>query len=288
MITQPDRDWETEAIRKKAEAEEQQRLRDRIKEQNAIRSKEVSDFEARQKALRSRRKARQREIEQEQKAAVRAKIEADLKVIRSSDKSLKERLDDEIEYLKEVQKRYKEGSAEFEKFRGRIAQAEARRREQSFGGGFLKGLTGGEGMGKTLGRLTGIGTAVQALRKTFQLLQRAITGSFKAAVDFEAQMAQLQAVTGINNEELDRLRKNVLDVAGSTKFTSEEIVQLQTELGKLGFSVPQIEAATLAVARTAQALGEQVGPVAQRIGQILNQFNLNAAETTRVAGSLGS
>jgi hypothetical protein len=157
--------------------------------------------------------------------------------------------------------------------------------------GFLQGVRQGfEGgaIGKAVGRFTGVGAAVAVLRKTFQALSKAITGSFRAAVDFEAQLAQLQAVTGINNEELSRLEKNVLDVAGSTKFTSEEIVQLQTELGKLGFSVSEIESATVAVARTAQALGEQVGPVAQRIGQILNQFNLDAAETTRVADSLVS
>jgi len=157
--------------------------------------------------------------------------------------------------------------------------------------GFLAGVRQGfdsGAIGKAVGRFTGVGSAVAVLRKTFQALSKAITGSFKAAVDFEAQLAQLQAVTGINNNELQRLEKNVLDVAGSTKFTSEEIVQLQTELGKLGFSVDEIESATVAVARTAQALGEQVGPVAQRIGQILNQFNLDAAETTRVADSLVS
>ena len=231
--------------------------------------------------------AAQKQEETEAKKAAKAKIESDLQAIRSGKGSARKRLELEINYLKEVQKRYKEGSEEFEKLQKRIIAAQGKSRDASFLGGLQKGFEGA-GLGKALGQLTGIGGAVQALRKVFGLLQSAITGSFKAAVDFEAQLAQLQAVTGINNEELNRLKKNVLDVAGSTKFTSEEIVQLQSELGKLGFSVTQIEAATLAVARTAQALGEKVGPVAQRIGQILNQFNLNAAETTRVSDSLVS
>jgi len=158
-------------------------------------------------------------------------------------------------------------------------------------GGFLSGVKSGfdsGALGKTIGRITGVGAAAAVARKAFQALSKALTGSFRAAVDFEAQLAQLQAVTGINNKELARLEKNVLNVAGSTKFTSQEIVELQTELGKLGFSVTEIESATLAVARTAQALGEKVGPVAQRIGQILNQFNLAAAETSRVSDSLVS
>lgn len=192
------------------------------------------------------------------------------------------------EQLRLLKKYYKEKEAEDKKA---ASKAEAGAATQPQRTGFLDGLRqgfrGGD-IGKAVGRLTGIGSVVAVLRKSFQALSRAITGSFQAAVDFEAQLAQLQAVTGISNEELSKLEKSVLNVAGSTKFTSEEIVQLQTELGKLGFSVDEIEAATLAVARTAQALGEQVGPVAQRIGQILNQFNLSASETARVADSLVS
>ena len=247
----------------------------------------ADEIEKREVAKFKRIVAAQKQEEAESKRASKAKIEADLKAIRSGEGSARKRLDAEIKYLKEVQQRYKQGSAEFEKLQGRIAEAQGKSRDASFRGGFLSGLQG-PGLGKALGSLTGIGGAIQGLKKVFGLLSSAITGSFKAAVNFEAQLAQLQAVTGINNQELNRLKKNVLDVAGSTKFTSEEIVQLQTELGKLGFSVTEIEAATLAVARTAQALGEKVGPVAQRIGQILNQFNLSAAETSRVSDSLVS
>jgi len=190
-----------------------------------------------------------------------------------------------LRLLKKYNKQAESENAKSSKTEGSVGTAP--KPKTGFLAGVRQGFDGGA-IGKAVGRFTGIGTAVAVLRKTFQVLSKAITGSFKAAVDFEAQLAQLQAVTGISNDELKQLEKNVLDVAGSTKFTSEEIVQLQTELGKLGFSVDEIESATVAVARTAQALGEQVGPVAQRIGQILNQFNLDAAETTRVADSLVS
>lgn len=189
------------------------------------------------------------------------------------------------EQLRLLKKYNKQAEAE-EKAAQKAAQPQDKK-----GGGFLgglrKGLNSGE-LGKAIGRLTGIGSVVKVLRDAFRLLRTAIVGSFQAAVDFEAQLAQLQAVTGINNDELKRLEKSVLDVAGSTKFTSEEIVQLQTELGKLGFSVQEIENSTLAVANTAQALGEKVGPVAQKIGQILKQYNLNAQETSLVSDTLVS
>ena len=165
--------------------------------------------------------------------------------------------------------------------------AKAAPKRKGFLEGVREGFRGGD-IGKAVGRLTGVGSVVAVLRKSFQALTTAITGSFKAAVDYEAQLAQLQAVTGVTNKELKDLSNSVLQVAGSTTFTSEQIVELQTELGKLGFSSEEIIAATKGIAATAQALGEQVGPVAQKVGQILKQYNLDASETEKISDTLVS
>jgi len=241
-------------------------------------------------------------------AALKANDKLELQKIRSSKLSTTKRLEAELAVLNRIQRRYKKSSKEYkdaETLKVKAQENALKAREKNIkkyrdsrpkeaadvGGGFAanlrKGFSGSE-LGRSIGRITGIGTAVEVFRGILNGVKQALVGSFKAAVDFEAQLAQLQAVTGINNEELSRLEKNVLNVAGSTKFTSEEIVQLQTELGKLGFTVDEIEGATLAVAETAQALGEQVGPVAQKIGQILNQYNLTAAETVNVSDTLVS
>ena len=230
-----------------------------------------------------------------------------LKKIQTSKQSVNRRASLEKKYWETLQSRYSKDSvqykalevkklaatAKYEKERNAVVNKFRKSRPKSTKekGGFFSQFKDGlvsSNIGKTLGRLVSITSAVQLFRASLQVLKKALVSSFKASVDFEAQIAQLQAVTGKSNEEISRLEKSILSVAGSTKFTSEEIVQLQTELGKLGFTVPEIEAATLAIARTAQALGEKVGPVAQRIGQILNQFNLAAAETTRVSDSLVS
>ena len=165
------------------------------------------------------------------------------------------------------------------------AAAPAAPRRTSFLEGLSRGFQGGA-IGQAVGRLTGVGAVVGLLRKSYQLLEKAIVSSFKASVAYEAQLAQLQAVTGVTNEELETLSKSVLSVAGSTTFTSEEIVQLQTELGKLGFSAEEIANATQGIAQTAQALGEKVGPVAQKVGQILKQYNLNSSETEKISDTL--
>jgi hypothetical protein len=245
---------------------------------------------------------------QRKKAALKANDNLELQKVRSSRLSTNKRLEAELNILNKIQRRYKKSSKEYKDAEtAKVkAQADALRKRDSLikkyrssrpkeqtdsGGGFAanlrKGFSGSE-LGRGIGRITGVASAVQFFRSVLNQLRKALVDSFTAAVEFEAQLAQLQAVTGINNDELARLEKNVLNVAGSTKFTSEQIVQLQTELGKLGFSVSEIEGATLAVAETAQALGEQVGPVAQKIGQILNQYNLTAAETVNVSDTLVS
>ena len=245
---------------------------------------------------------------QRKKAALKANDNLELQKVRSSKLSTSKRLEAELKILNKIQRRYKKSSKEYKDAEtAKVkAQADALRKRDSLikkyrssrpkeqadsGGGFAanlrKGFSGSE-LGRGIGRITGVASAVQFFRAVLNQVRKALVDSFKAAVEFEAQLAQLQAVTGINNDELARLEKNVLNVAGSTKFTSEQIVQLQTELGKLGFSVSEIEGATLAVAETAQALGEQVGPVAQKIGQILNQYNLTAAETVNVSDTLVS
>jgi len=289
-------------------------------EQSLIRQgKKFEEEERLEKEALERKKeavAEEARLEKQQALAAienaRKEKEADNKLrlakIRNSKLSVNKRAALEEKYWEDLQSNYSEDSVEYKELEvKKLAATKKYERERAgvvkkfrssrakenkvdnkgFFGQFKDGLLS-KGIGKTLGRLAGVSGIVQTARKSFQLLRNAIVNSFKASVDFEAQLAQLQAVTGINNDELGQLEQSVLSVAGSTKFTSEEIVQLQTELGKLGFSVAEIEAATLAVARTAQALGEKVGPVAQRIGQILNQFNLAAAETTRVADSLVS
>ncbi len=200
-------------------------------------------------------------------------------------KNTKEYKDLYAEQLRLLKKYYRQKEAEDKKATKESTGPSQKRK--GFLGGLREGFKGSE-IGKAVGRLTGIGSVVAVLRKSFQLLSKAITGSFKAAVNFEAQLAQLQAVTGVSNKELDKLSKSVLDVAGSTTFTSEQIVELQTELGKLGFSSDEIIAATKGIAATAQALGENVGPVAQKVGQILKQYNLSAAETEKVSDTLVS
>ena len=88
------------------------------------------------------------------------------------------------------------------------------------------------------------------------LVKNVTVAAAKANIEYEAELAKLEAVTGANADEMKRLSDNILQVAGSTRFTSAEVVQLQTSLGKLGFSTQEIIDATQSIANVAQALGK--------------------------------
>ena len=125
-----------------------------------------------------------------------------------------------------------------------------------------------------------------ALSLLFKGIQELTVGSVKRFAALESAMARVGAVTGATNEELIALKDNTLEVAGATTFTALEIAGLQTELGKLGFSVEEIQSSTLSIANAAQALGQGLSEVAQKVGVTIRAFNLSASQAANVADTL--
>jgi len=157
----------------------------------------------------------------------------------------------------------------------------------TFGQAFRKQFSA-ESLGKATGNLLKYVGAFKVFNTVLNLFKNTIIAGTKANIEFEAELAKLEAVTTSSSEEMEMLSDNILQVAGNTKFTSSEIVKLQTALGKLGFSTQEIIDSTQAIANVAQALGEDAAPVAEKVGQILNQFNLTASESVMVGDVLVS
>ena len=125
-----------------------------------------------------------------------------------------------------------------------------------------------------IGTLTRYGLAYKVINTVQRLFTELTIGSIKQSIAFEKALANLGAVAGATSEEVEKLGKNALSVAGATKFTATEIVSLQTELSKLGFTADDVVASTQAIAFTAQALGAPLDTVAQQTGKVINQFDL--------------
>ena len=143
-----------------------------------------------------------------------------------------------------------------------------------------KGLKGALG---TLVRFAAAGAILGAALKALKFI---FIDSFKAAVDFEKALGNLAAVGGVSSAELGNLKEAALDTAGATKFTANEIVGLQTELSKLGFSADEVVSSTKSIALGAQALGTGLGETAVAVGKLINQFGLLAQDSDVIVDTL--
>jgi hypothetical protein len=130
------------------------------------------------------------------------------------------------------------------------------------------------GITKAAGTL-GIGLGAAA---AFGVINDAVS-SMKA---FQQQLATVQAITGATSKEFDQLKASALALGGSTQFTAKQVAELQTEFGRLGFTVPEILNATEATIDLATATGEDLAKSADTAGSTIRGFGLDASETRRV------
>lgn len=154
--------------------------------------------------------------------------------------------------------------------------AEATKKTQSFS----------SRVGSAIKTLGAYGVAYRVINAATQLFTELTIGSAKQAIEFQKSVANLGAVAGVSGKELENLSRNALDVAGSTKFTANEIIGLQTELSKLGFSSQEVIEATQGIAFTAQALNAPLNSVAEQVGKVINQFDLLAEQSAFVGDVL--
>jgi len=135
------------------------------------------------------------------------------------------------------------------------------------------------GLVKQYGFLTlGVATAVQAFRN----INKVVGKSIKTFRDYEFQMAKVRATTGASNKDFAQLSKTAEDLGRSTFFTAQQVAELQTNFGKLGFSTKEILNAQDATLQLATATDTDLGRAAIVAGAAVRGFGLDAAETQRV------
>lgn len=99
---------------------------------------------------------------------------------------------------------------------------------------------------------------------------------------FEKQMAKVRAVSGATDEEFALLTEDAKRLGESTEKTALQVGELQLSYAKLGFTTPQIIAATEATLDLATATDEELAQSALVAAKTIKGFNLSAEETARV------
>lgn len=191
---------------------------------------------------------------------------------------------------KKLEQEVDKASAKTKKYKDNLK--EANKEQKKFGKNTDDNNKKSKGFGATM--LKNVKTIISfysgylLLNGALRLAQTFTVGAVKRFAELESATARVGAVTNSTKEELESLKNNTLDVAGATTFTAVEIAGLQTELGKLGFSVDEIQQSTLAIANAAQALGVGLSDIAQKVGVTIRAFNLDASQAASVADTLTS
>jgi len=132
---------------------------------------------------------------------------------------------------------------------------------------------------KSFGKMA---AGVLAAAAAFRTVNQVITNSVKSFRDFEFQMAKVRAITGAGRKEFLALEKSAKDLGRSTFFTAQQVAELQTNFGKLGFTTKEILAAQEATLNLATATDSDLARAAIVAGSAVRGFGLDASETQRV------
>ena len=138
---------------------------------------------------------------------------------------------------------------------------------------------------RSFGKLAG---GILAASAAFTTITSAISNSIKSFRDFEFQMAKVKAITNASNNDFKRLSQTAQDLGRSTFFTAQQVAELQTNFGKLGFSTQEILDAQEATLNLAVATDSDLARAAVVAGAAVRGFGLNAVETQRVTDVMAS
>lgn len=138
-------------------------------------------------------------------------------------------------------------------------------------------------MPSSLGRVTGLlgGLAVGAAAAGVAF------SSLNKAMDYEAQMSTIQALTGASNEEMKRMSDLAMKMGASTKYSALEAAQGIEELLKAGLTPAAVEAGGLQNAlNLATAGGVELADAAEIMSTALNAYKRDALSAEQASNIL--
>ncbi|MCG5252626.1 phage tail tape measure protein [Brevibacillus agri] len=167
------------------------------------------------------------------------------------------------------------------------AYRDANRRLRDENGNFIaenKKLSGSFSLlGGSILRVTGllgglaIGTAAVGLAYS----------SINKAMDFEAQMSTIKALTGASNEEMKRMNDLAIKMGANTKYSALEAAQGIEELLKAGLTPAQVETGGLEAAlNLATAGGLELADAAEIMSTALNAYKRDAMTAAQASDIL--
>jgi hypothetical protein len=104
--------------------------------------------------------------------------------------------------------------------------------------------------------------------------------------NFEQAVADLGSIAGKSRDQMSKLTESAIKIGAVSSFTSTQVVQLQTELAKLGFNETEILNSTKAIGDFSVAVGTDAASAAALGGAALRSFGIDASKTDSVMNTL--
>jgi TP901 family phage tail tape measure protein len=132
----------------------------------------------------------------------------------------------------------------------------------------------------------GLSTGINAINKAFSLFWGTIRKGIDLNIEFEKSMSVLGSVLGKTRDQMASLEAQARLLGATTPATASEVVELQTELAKLGFVEREIRNSTEAVLNFSLATGSTLPDAAKLAGAVLRSFGDDARNMDRYVSAM--
>lgn len=154
------------------------------------------------------------------------------------------------------------------------------------GGGGGGGNGGGRGGGRG-GNGGGQGNALAdnggTLAATGAAMVAPLALPVSTAMDFEAAMSKVKAITNSTDEDMARLTATARELGANTQYSATEAAQAMSYLGMAGWKTEQIIAGMPGLLDLAAASGEDLARVADIVSDDLTAFHMSADQAAHMA-----
>lgn len=182
-------------------------------------------------------------------------------------------------HINEITKELKKAEEETQRFYRNVGNYKQSIRDAIAGNNqFAKSLLsiGGSG-GAGAAALAGAGVA--GLVAGIGLLKGAISDNIETAREYEKSVSVLAAILATTKDGVRELTDQAKELGATTIFTAHEVVDLQTELAKLGYTLKEITDMTPSILLLAQATGSNLADAASLTGAVLRMFEQDTTHT---------
>lgn len=156
----------------------------------------------------------------------------------------------------------------------------------------IAGIAGSAGLGSLGGVLSGLVSPAGAAAMAVGGLVKVFVDAAKAAADFEDHLADLHALTGLDEEGMKKLGDGALDMSGRFQSSAGEIVDAMKLIGSQAPELLKAPDALMEVTDAANVLSEaariEVTDAAKAITGTMNQMGASSSEAADIINTFAA